>query len=99
MPQLCRRPSHQINVASRLYEGLADGIHTLLDRKLQAVTVVFGKGANAQVDARQIQPLAQAQLAPGQHSALDVFALSAHDPQLNDAIIEKYRVTSLDDCG
>ena len=96
MPQLCRRPSHQVNVATRLYEGLADGIDTLFQRKLQAVTVVVGKGANAQVYPRQVQPLARAQLAPGEDGALDVFALNAHDFQLNDAVIEKYEVASLD---
>jgi hypothetical protein len=61
--------------------------------------VVFGKGADAQVDPRQVQPLARTQLAPDEHGALDVLAFDADDLQLNDAVIQEQGVASLDDCG
>ncbi len=98
-PKLCCCLSHQGNIGRCLDKGLADGIHTVFHRKLQTVSIVFGEGAHAQVDPRQVQPLARAQLAPDEHAAMDVFAVDADHLQLNDTVIQKKGITCLHDRG
>ncbi len=60
---------------------------------------MFGKRADAQVDSRQIQPLARTQLAPDKQSTLDVVAFDLHHLQLNAAVVQEQDVALLDDCG
>ena len=62
----------------RLDKGLAHSINPLFRGKFQALTVALGKGADAEIDARQIKPFAGPQLAANQDTAGNLFSLDRH---------------------
>ena len=59
------------------------------ERELQAGAVVFGERADAEIDARQVEPLARTQLAADGDRALHVVARDALDDELHQAVVEE----------
>ncbi len=51
-------------VRRALDKGLADRVHALFQGEFQAMGVVIGKGADAEINARQVKAFAGAQFAP-----------------------------------
>ena len=58
--------------------------------------VTLGEGADAEIDAREIEPLAGPQFAAHDHPAGDLVALDRQNVELNDAVIQEKRVTGFD---
>ena len=50
---------------------------------------MLGERADAELDARQIQPFARTQLAADRDDALHIVALDALDDELHEAVVEK----------
>ena len=68
----CGGGAHGLDVRRRLDERLAHGVHALLQRELEAGAVVLGEGADAQVDARQVEAFPRAELAAHRDVALHI---------------------------
>ena len=56
---------------------------------------MVGERADAEVDARQVEPLARAQLAADRDPAVHVVARDALDDQLHQAVVEEEPVARL----
>ena len=93
--QALGRRAHCLDVGRRLHERLAHRVHAVLQREFETGAVVFGERADAQVDARQVQPLAGAQFATHDHFALHVRAGNALDDELHEAVVEEQPVAWL----
>ena len=52
------RLAHGLDVRRRFHERLADGVHAMGKGELEALAVALGECRDAQINARQIQPLA-----------------------------------------
>ena len=86
VPQgLCGLP-HGFNVFPRFHKGLANCVHPLRKGEFQAPAVVFREGADAQVNARQIEPFARPQLSPHYYSAVHRLALDINHLKLEETI-------------
>ena len=94
-PDLRRRRAHGLDVRRALDERLAHRVHARAERKLQARAVVLGERADAEVDARQIQPLARTQLTADRDRAFHVVARDALDDELHETVVEKEPVPRL----
>ena len=92
MPQFSRHFAHRINVGPGFHKRLADSIHAVFQGEFEAVPVVIGKCADAQVDAGQVEALAGAQHAAYQHFAVHLGIGDRHHFQLNVAVVEKQGV-------
>ena len=69
------------------------------ERELEAGTVVVGEGADAEVDARQVETFFRAQFTADGDGAVDVVARDALDEQLDEAVVEKEPVAGFYDAG
>ena len=77
------------NVGGVFDEGLADRIDTVFEGKRKAMPVVVGEGADAQIDAGQIEAFTGTQLPPDQHLAADLPAGRFQHLELDDAVVQK----------
>ena len=77
------------NVGGVFDEGLADRVDTVFEGKRQAMLVVVGEGADAQIDAGQIEAFTGAQLSPDQHLAADLPAGRFQHFELDEAVVQE----------
>ena len=69
-------------------ERLAHRVDTVFESELHAVVVVFGEGADAEVDARKVEPFARAQFTAHDDPAADITALNLLHIDLNQTVVE-----------
>ena len=96
LPERLRGRADRFEVGRALDEGLAHGVHAVGEGELEAVAVVGGEGADAKIDARQVEAFPGAKLAARHHRAMDVGAFHPLDPQLDESVIEKELVAGFD---
>ena len=92
VPERLGGGAHGLDVGGGFHERLAHRVHAVGERELQAGAVVIGEGADAEVDARQVEALPGAQFAADGDLAVDVVARDALDDQLHEAVVEKQPV-------
>ena len=74
VPKAGGRFSNRIDVGSGFDKGLTDSIHAVSHGKFETLVIVFRKGTDPQIDARQVQPLAGTQ--PAAHHHFTVYVVS-----------------------
>ena len=88
MPELFRRCANGVHVGGGLDERLAHGLDSLRERELETGAVMFGKGADAEIDAGKIESFPGTQFAADSDGALDVVVRNAIDHELHEAVIQ-----------
>src|SRR5208283_4183438 len=99
VPEGPRRIAHGLNIRRIFDERLAHGVHTVFESELQAIVVVFGEGADAEVDARKVEPLARAQFTAHDDTAADITALNLLNIDLNQTVVQVKRIAGRHDLG
>ena len=99
VPEGRRRIAHGLNVRRIFDERLAHRVHTVFESELHAVVVVFGEGADAEVDARKVEPLARAQFTAHDDTAADITALDLLHIDLDQTVVQIERVAGFHHLG
>src|SRR5208282_4075377 len=93
--QRFRSLSNRPDVGTGLDKGLADSVESFFCGELQAFVVTLREGADAEIYAGEIEPLAGPQLATDDHLAGNVIPGNGHDLDLDDAVIDKESISGL----
>jgi hypothetical protein len=95
MPEVFRGGANGVHVGRRLDEGLAHGIDSLPERELETGTIVFGEGANAEINSGKIQSFSRTQLAADRDGALNIVPRSAIDYKLHEPVVQVKAIARL----
>src|SRR6185436_17460539 len=88
--------AHCLDVGSPFHEGLAYRVHTIFKGICQAVVIVPGEGADAEINAWKIETFPRAQLSTDNNTTMDIISCDAAYFEVNEAVIQEERVTGLD---
>ena len=71
---------------------MADCVQFLLGGELEKCVVLFGEGANAQVDTGQMDPFKRANLPGGHNLTMDLLVNDFFDSQADKAIVDEKEI-------